>query len=91
MTILEAAALSRPIIMTNVGCAGEFLTNDKNGIVVPVRDVKAMATALSNLVSDKTYAHRLGQEAYRDALAFMSREENDRLMKKSWAGALRCQ
>ena len=88
MTIIEAAALGKPIIMTNVGCAGEFLINEKNGLVVPVRDSVAMAAALVRLYSNRAFGLNMGQEAKRSADTYMIREESDALMLQSWKSAL---
>lgn len=85
MTVVEAAALGKPIVMTDVGCAGEFLLNDVNGQVVPVRDPEAMAAALERYAKDRAYGRRMGQEASLRAGSYMSRDENDALVRKSWS------
>ena len=84
MTIIEAAAVGKPIIMTDVGCAGEFLINEKNGLVVETRDPEAIIEALENLYNNRAFATNLGQEAKRQADTYMTREESDMLMLKSW-------
>ena len=35
MVIIEAAAAGLPIIMTDVGCAGEIIIHGESGLVVP--------------------------------------------------------
>ena len=37
MVVIEAADYGLPIIMTDVGCAGELIENEKSGLVVPVK------------------------------------------------------
>ncbi|MBD3328479.1 glycosyltransferase, partial [Candidatus Peregrinibacteria bacterium] len=46
MTAVESLACGTPVIMTDVGCAGEVVKNNNNGIIVPVGDVMAIANAM---------------------------------------------
>ncbi len=45
-TIIEAVAAKTPIIMTDVGLAGEVISNAITGVIVPVGDIEAMAEAI---------------------------------------------
>ena len=51
-TVVEAAIAGLPVVMTDVGCAGEAIRNNVNGFIVPVDDAAALAerlgTALKN-------------------------------------------
>ena len=38
MVIIEAASYGLPIIMTDVGCAGEVIKNNESGLIVPVAE-----------------------------------------------------
>ncbi len=49
---IEAFATGTPLLMTDVGCAGEVVRDNENGIVVPVRDVGAFTDALVRLAGD---------------------------------------
>ena len=88
MTVIEAAALSKPIVMTDVGCAGEFLVNNVNGLVVPTRDPAAMARALENYYVNRAFSANMGQSAGRDASTYMTEPESDALMASSWVAAM---
>lgn len=65
--LMEAMALGLPCISTDCGGGGaRFLINDgKNGLLVPTQDVDAMVAAMDNLLSNKEYANKLGNEASR--------------------------
>jgi glycosyltransferase involved in cell wall biosynthesis len=81
MTAVEAASLGKLVIMTDVGCAGEFIIDGKNGLVVPVGDADAMADALGRAAQNRFTASPYPS-------AFSDRKENDRLMLDSWKKAL---
>ena len=63
--LLEAMALGLPVISTDCPIGGSKLciTHEKNGLLVPVGDVEAMAQAMGRLAQDEGFACRLGQEA----------------------------
>ncbi len=46
LTVLKAMACSRPIVATAVGSMTEWLQDGQNGILVPPRDVDALAAAI---------------------------------------------
>lgn len=60
--ILEAMALGKPIIATNVGAIPEMLA-DSAGIVVNAKEVTELAEALSELMNDSDLRKTLGKNA----------------------------
>lgn len=83
MTIVEAAACGKPIVMTDVGCAGEFLINEESGLVVPVRDPDSMEMVMRRVLSDERLARKLGESA-KEAAQKIVRAENDDKIIHSW-------
>ena len=65
--LMEAMALGLPVISTDCPCGGpaELIKNHKNGILVPVGDVKAMEEAMIELVEDNSLAERIANHAFR--------------------------
>jgi len=49
---IEALAADTPLIMTDVGCAGEIVRNNENGLVVPVNNQMALSKAMMKLIKD---------------------------------------
>lgn len=47
--VLEAMAAGLPVVMTDVGLAGEVVKNNENGVVVPVDDLEALDHAVRDL------------------------------------------
>jgi glycosyltransferase involved in cell wall biosynthesis len=68
-TLIEAAACGRPLITTDVPGCREVVTDGVNGLLVPLRDAKALASAISRLQDDPWLARRLGLAAREKALA----------------------
>lgn len=61
--ILEAMALSKPIVATTVGAIPDMLP-DNCGLLVKPRDVIGLRRALSQLIQDPTLRRELGVNAY---------------------------
>lgn len=63
ITVLEAMASGLPIVTTAVGGNPELVEAGVSGLLVPRRDVTAMAAALSSLLDDEVLATRVGDAA----------------------------
>ncbi|MGH2715500.1 MAG: glycosyltransferase [Thermoleophilaceae bacterium] len=61
MSILEAMALARPVITSDVGGAGEAVADGETGIVVPAGDAAAAAAAMTRLAADPERARTMGE------------------------------
>lgn len=60
-TLLEAASMAKPIVTTDtVGCR-EVVEDGITGILVPVRDSEALASAISSLLDDSVLRERMGR------------------------------
>jgi glycosyltransferase involved in cell wall biosynthesis len=61
--LLEAMATSRPIVTTDVQGTGEAVRHEREGLLVPRRNARALADALIRLATDPVLADRLGAAA----------------------------
>jgi glycosyltransferase involved in cell wall biosynthesis len=59
-TAIEAMAAGKPIVATRVGGIPEAIIDGKTGILVPAKDIPAMAEALISLIDDALLRERLG-------------------------------
>lgn len=65
LTVLEAMAQGVPAILTETMGATERVTDGRNGLVVPARNLTALSTRLEAL-RDDAYVARLGRAAHDD-------------------------
>ena len=69
-TVLEAMSLGCPLVATAVGGIPDLIQDQRNGLLVPSQDVRAMAAACRKLLDDHALAARLGRQAWRDCREF---------------------
>jgi glycosyltransferase involved in cell wall biosynthesis/protein-tyrosine-phosphatase len=65
MAVLEAMALSRPVVASNVGGLPEVIEHRRSGLLVAPSDVDALAAACVELAQDREWAAQLGAAAKR--------------------------
>ena len=87
MAVIEAMASGLPVLMTDVGCAGEVVRNEETGLLVPVGDEEALLLALRRLLEDNQLRVTLGSNGQREAKNLATKEETMRLYKESWEKA----
>lgn len=59
-TAVEAAACGLPVVMTDVGLAGEFIVDGFNGIVCPIGNTAAITEALIRLIEKPSLRQEMG-------------------------------
>ncbi|MEM7049887.1 MAG: glycosyltransferase family 4 protein [Acidobacteriota bacterium] len=62
-SLMEAMATALPVVATREGSIAELVTHDHDGLLVPARDPRALAAALTLLQSDPDRRHRLAEAA----------------------------
>ena len=60
MSILEAMALERPVVATDVGGTAEQVVDGETGHLVPAGDPEPIRRALLALAADPDRAHQMG-------------------------------
>jgi glycosyltransferase involved in cell wall biosynthesis len=61
MSVLEAMANARPVVVTDVGGTAEAVVHGETGLLVPAGDADAVARALLELAVDPDRARRMGE------------------------------
>jgi glycosyltransferase involved in cell wall biosynthesis len=68
--LLEAMALGKAIVTTNVGGNPELIEDGKEGFLVRYNDKEALVEKICAILSNSELAQRLGQNAYKKAQEF---------------------
>jgi glycosyltransferase involved in cell wall biosynthesis len=60
-SLLQALAMARPVVGTNVGGIPEVIVDEETGLLVPPRETRALAQAMGRLMGDPDYRRELGR------------------------------
>ena len=64
LTLFEAMAAARPVVSTSVDGCREIIEDGRTGLLVPPRDPRALASALSRALGDAALRRRLAENAF---------------------------
>lgn len=84
MVVVEAAACGLPIIMTDVGLAGEIIKNNESGLIVPAGGKNKLKEAMIKLLENVDFRKELGKKAKQAAEKLPGREEYLQAYKKAF-------
>ena len=62
--IAEAMAMKKNVVATRTGGPTEIIEDQHTGLLIPINDHEAMATAIIRLFRDKRFASELAEQAY---------------------------
>lgn len=83
-TLLEALAMGRPVITTDVPGCRETVQEGVNGYLVPARDAKALAAAMERYLLDPSLLEKHAEASYQMALdRFDVRKVNIDILKET--------
>jgi len=74
--LLEAMAAGLPVIATQVGAANDLLQPDRNAVVVPCADVRALSEGIVRLLEHSLVREQLGAAAQYTAASYTSDAAN---------------
>ncbi len=80
VSIIEAMACGKPVVVTNVGGLKEIVSSDALGLKVDVGSVEQTAKAIDKLISDKELYNRISANGRRHVIENYSWENNLRQM-----------
>ena len=61
---IEAAAMGLPVVATNIRGCRQVVEHETSGLLVPLKDVKALTQALCRLLESQDLRQRMGQAGY---------------------------
>jgi glycosyltransferase involved in cell wall biosynthesis len=74
LSIVEAMACARPVVVSAAGGAAELIHGGQDALAFTPEDVEGLASALVRLAREPELRQRLGEEARRSVLARFTRE-----------------
>lgn len=87
-TVVEAMAAGCPVLMSDVGVAGELIKNNETGRVFPVNNQKELLRTWEELIKDDEQRKRLAEKALEILRSFPEKSQYLNLYKKSWQDCL---
>ena len=88
MVVIEAATAGLPIVMTDVGCAGEVIVNEQSGLVIPPKATDQLQHALEKIITNQTLRTHLKEGALSSIRDLPTFETVLERYKASWQQAL---
>jgi len=70
--LIEASASGRAAIATDAPGCSEVIDNNETGLIVPTKNIEALADAMILLLSDENIRHEMGKNARKKAEKFYS-------------------
>jgi len=89
LTMLEAMASSKPMVVTQAGGMPEIISDGVNGFVVPVRDFEELASRVTLLLEDEPLRERLGNTGRKMVEARFTKKHASDLLLKLYRGMAR--
>ncbi|MCL5960304.1 MAG: glycosyltransferase family 4 protein [Chloroflexi bacterium] len=86
--LLEAMALGKPVVATDVGGNPEIVENERTGFIVPPRDEMSLAQGVLRLTEDPTAARRMGEAGRQRASEHFSLSKMMKLTEEVYSKAL---
>jgi glycosyltransferase involved in cell wall biosynthesis len=74
-SLLQAQAMARPVVGTVVGGIPEVIVDEETGLLVPPRDIRALAQAMGRLMADPNYRRELGRRGRERVVEKFSMEQ----------------
>ena len=88
-SVLQAGAVARPVVSTEVGGIPEAVVHGETGFLVPPDDADALAEGISALLADRELGNRLGEAGRRHVSGAFSVQRMLDRTELAYAAALR--
>ena len=80
VVVLEAMALGKPVVATELAGTVDLIENGVDGVLVPAGDIETLATSVNHLLGNPGEARALGRAAFRRILATGSADHRGRAL-----------
>lgn len=89
MAVVEAMASICPVVMTDVGCAGELVLDGRTGLVVPVGETGALSHAINEMVGNRRLRREIAVQAELAVKNLPDKNDYLKKYKQSWELAMK--
>lgn len=89
LSVVEALASGAPVVMTDVGCAGEVVRHEETGLVITSFEEGMIADTIDRVLGDAALRKALGAAGKKEVKKLATKAETLMLYKTSWEQALR--
>jgi colanic acid/amylovoran biosynthesis glycosyltransferase len=86
VVLMEAAATAKPVVASRLSGIPELIEDGRQGLLVPPRDVRALADALEELYRDPKERERLGREGRKKVMAEFDLRQSAAELARRFAG-----
>jgi glycosyltransferase involved in cell wall biosynthesis len=86
--LLEACAVGRPVISTDIPGCRDIVRDGYNGLLVPPKDPEALAVAIAKLLDDASLRQRMGAAGRETILGEFTAEEINHKTIEQYEGIL---
>ena len=86
--IVEAGAMAKPVVASNLDGMEELVVDEQTGILVPPGNAKALAHAINRICGDEMLAARMGEAGYQRTKVLFDGEKNTRATFKVFQAVL---
>lgn len=87
LSVVEAMASGLPVVVTDVGVAGEMVRNEETGLVVPVRNEQELVDAMVRLLKEESLRISLRVSALAEVAKCATKTETLGAYQSSWNNA----
>ncbi len=89
MAVIEAMASGAPVVMTDVGCAGEIVRTEETGLVVKPGSEQELVFALDRLLSNNALRLKLSGNSRQEVKKLATKAQSLVLYLSSWEKAFK--
>jgi glycosyltransferase involved in cell wall biosynthesis len=82
--VMQAGAMNLPAIVSDINGCNEIVVEGINGVIISVKDVSVLVTAMELFIGNKTYTQRLSANARKEICKYYERYEFWQILLKEY-------
>jgi glycosyltransferase involved in cell wall biosynthesis len=84
--VIEAGAMAKPVVASDIGGVAELVEDGKTGILVPPNQAQALAKAMMDILNDEQLAQQMGEAGYQRARELYDAKRNTQYIMQIYQG-----